>query len=523
MKILIVDDEIQIRTGLEIGVPWDSLGISQVFIAENGIEALTICEKEKPQIVITDIRMPEISGLELGKKIKELYKPVEVIILSGYSEFEYAKKALELGAFDYLLKPIRIKELMECVQKTKEKIEKFYLEMKQQSTVSELVGTYEILKLLKKNEVLEKKEIEVFQNYSFIEFKDEVRVGICDYDQIKEKLDYGTQKLLDGKVDELLEKCKSSKIRLKSGKYAFIINVISDFDVERKSIIFQDELKKLNEILEKEIDNTISMAISKKGKPEEIPQLFAEAEKLIKKRMYIGKKAFIETDQDEQEVKIKLNPLDVMKVKKRIEHLDYEHIHLYFKEVFLNLKDQKIDSEDFVRSICEQLKSILFCSMLEEGIDIEGICENNQEFLNDIPKYLTIDEYEHWIDTFYEMIIQGLSALSGKQHSRAILKAVDYISQNYSKNINLEMTAEYVNKSKNYFSYLFKKELGVSFVEYLNIVRIGEAKKILDTTDDKTYEIAEKVGFSDYKYFSSVFKKIVGVSPSKYKKGEWNE
>lgn len=80
------------------------------------------------------------------------------------------------------------------------------------------------------------------------------------------------------------------------------------------------------------------------------------------------------------------------------------------------------------------------------------------------------------------------------------------------------MTAEYVNKSKNYFSYLFKKELGISFVEYLNQVRVEAAKKLLDTTDEKTYEISEKVGYSDYKYFSSVFKKITGVSPAQYKK-----
>lgn len=520
MKLLIVDDEVQIRTGLEAGIPWETLGISKVFTANNGIEAIQICKKEKPQIVITDIRMPEISGLEMGRKIKEMYNPVEVIILSGYSEFEYARKALEIGAFDYLLKPIRIKELVACVEKSKKKIEDFYLEMKQKTRVSELVEAYKILNLLKQKKALKKNEIEIFETFCSTELKNQILVGICELDQLDEKVDRDTQILIDKKIVELID--KGNRIKINNKRYAIIISVISDFDQERKVNTLQQKQKKINETLKKEMETTFSISLSEKGDSKEIPRLYLQAERLMRKRMYLGKEMFVD-GKEKKEIKIRQNPLDPSMVRKTIERLDYEYMHQYIQEIFLNLESQKVDSEDFVRSICEQLKSILFQVMLEKGIDIEKICENNQEFLNDIPRYLTIDEYKNWIDTFYEMMIQGLSALSGKQHSRAILKAVDFISQNYSRNINLEITAEYVQKSKNYFSYLFKKELGVSFVEYLNIVRIGEAKKLLDTTDDRTYEIAEKVGFSDYKYFSSVFKKIVGVSPSKYKKGEWNE
>ena len=136
---------------------------------------------------------------------------------------------------------------------------------------------------------------------------------------------------------------------------------------------------------------------------------------------------------------------------------------------------------------------------------------------NEIPEYFTLKEYETWIENLYQVILQGLSALSGTSHSRIILQAVDYISKNYAADIDLEMTADYVNKSKNYFSYLFKKEMGVSFVEYLNQVRIEEAKKLLETTDEKSYEISKRVGYSDNKYFSIVFKKYTGMSPAQYR------
>src|SRR5665647_275696 len=122
MKLLIVDDDLQIRTGLKEGIDWGKLEIDEVFIAENGIEAINLYEENLPQIVITDIRMPGLDGLELSREIRKFSEATKIIIISGYSEFEYAKKALQLGVTDYLLKPVKIAELKKLVTTTKDKV-----------------------------------------------------------------------------------------------------------------------------------------------------------------------------------------------------------------------------------------------------------------------------------------------------------------------------------------------------------------------------------------------------------------
>lgn len=115
IKLLIVDDEVQIRKGIEKGIPWKELGISKVQSAPNGVAALEIIRAERTDILITDIRMPGMDGLELARKAKTVQENMHIIILSGFSEFDYAKQAISIGVKDYLLKPIKVRELTDNV------------------------------------------------------------------------------------------------------------------------------------------------------------------------------------------------------------------------------------------------------------------------------------------------------------------------------------------------------------------------------------------------------------------------
>lgn len=518
MKILIADDEIQIRLGLSEGIPWESLGFEKIYTAENGIQALEVCKDYQPEVVITDIQMPGMSGLELGKEIKKLYQPVEVIILSGYSEFEYARDAITIRAFDYLLKPIRINELIERVEGAKLKVEQYHKEHKIQNEFQVINRTRTLQQMIMSKQLLnaddEKKLLELTQ----ITSSKHIMLGICSVDTLVEKESDQLGRYLEKCMHEILSKYEAQELYRERGNLIFAMSVFSENDRKRRLVALKEDMTECNNIWKTQYHNTVSMAVSNIGEIKELAILFGDTENLLKKRMYCGGAVFLEQGTDKESTKIVLNPINLVELKKRIECFDYGHVHLYLREVFKELKDQKVTSEDFVKSLCEQLKNLLLQTMSDKGIDIEGIFERNQVLLNEIPDYFTLDEYEEWVDTLYQLILQGLSQLSGKQHSRMILQAVDFISKNYAENINLEMTAQHVNKSKNYFSYLFKKELGISFVEYLNQVRVEAAKKLLDTTDERTYEISEKVGYSDYKYFSSVFKKNTGMSPVHYKK-----
>lgn len=508
----------QIRTGLKEGIPWDEIGFHEVYTAENGIEALELCDKIQPEIIITDIQMPGLNGLELGKEIKKRYQPAEVIILSGYSDFEYAREAIAIRAFDYLLKPIRINELIERVQNARSRIDLFYAEKKDKTELHTINRIRTIQQMIMSKEPLTVEEEKRFREQIKFKLSNLVVIGVCSVDKQLSKGQDDFDCYLETCMHEMLNKYKAEELYCEKGNLFFIMDVFSENDRKRKVHILKKEIQELNKIFEQQYGNTISLALSGAGDVRHVTSLLKEAESSLKKRMYSGAACVWEWQETDEQPKITLNPINISELTKRIESFDYPHVCVYLQEVFQVLKENKITSVDFVKSICEQLKNILFQTVLNSGINLGGIFENNETLLNEIPEYFTLSEYEIWIKDFYESVLKGLSKLSGKQHSRVILQAVDYISQNYAQNINLEMAAEYVNKSKNYFSYLFKKELGISFVEYLNVVRIEAAKQLLDTTAEKTYEISEKVGYSDYKYFSSVFKKTTGMSPAQYKK-----
>lgn len=518
MKLLIVDDEIQIRTGLQEGIPWAELGFEEVYTAQNGIEALEVCNSYQPEIVISDIRIPGMSGLELGKIIKSQYEPVEIIVLSGYSEFEYAREAISIRAFRYLLKPIRVNELIECVNAAKEKIEEYKTEKLEKKEYRVLNRTHTLRQLLMSNQRLSVEEEMNFRKHMEKSILKEIIVGVFSVDILYEKESEIFEQMVNQQLSTIIERNKAQELFCERGNLFFLMEVFSENDRKRKVEYLKTDLAELNQILRKDFHNSLSVAVSGMGSVEEISMLFHEAESILKKRLYLGSSSFLEREDYDDEQKLTLSPIDIQEMQQRIESFDFSHVHIYIQKVFQELENNRVTSVDFVKSVCEQLKNLLLQTMINKGIDLAGIFEHNQKLLNEIPDYLTLKEYETWIEDLYQVILQGLSTLSGKQHSRVVLQAVDYISKNYAKNINLEMTAEYVNKSKNYFSYLFKKELGISFVEYLNQVRIEAAKKLLDTTDHKTYEISEQVGYSDYKYFSSVFKKLTGMSPAQYKK-----
>ena len=144
--------------------------------------------------------------------------------------------------------------------------------------------------------------------------------------------------------------------------------------------------------------------------------------------------------------------------------------------------------------------------------------EKNKDFLLEVPELYTIEQYRDWICSLYYLILKGVSQHSKKNVSQVVMTAVVFISTHYHEDLTVDQISAYVSKSKNYFSYLFKKEMEVSFTEYLNKYRVEQACILLETTLDLTGEIGQKVGYKDERYFSSVFKKIVGISPLQYRK-----
>ncbi len=518
MKLLIADDEMQIRTGLAQGIEWAALGIREVFTAENGIEALELSRKEKPEIVLTDIQMPGLSGLDLGRQIRKSYQPVAIIILSGYSEFVYAREAIEIGAFDYLLKPINIQHLLERVQRAMDTVEKEKMLSCHSRIARQAQRMQTIEGLIRLPAKLKGQDYEKMKSCVKLDFQKEMLAVLCAADTADPERGEQAGELLLQLLQKEMSSLRGSVLFQRQGTLYFMAEVFTEAEYRRKLDGMVRMFEEINQILRQQLAVTATCAVSRSAFGEELPLLFEECRQLIRHRMYLGGGRVILSDPGLLGERLMVSPVDPGLIRNHIAKFDYGFMGQYLEGIFAELRQMKATSTDFIKGICLELKNMLLNVVSERGMDVYSILKQNEMLLNDIPDYCFLEEYHAWIDNLYYLILNGMAQVTGAQHSRAVIQSIDYISHHYAGDVKLEDMAEYVHKSKNYFSYLFKKETGMSFVEYLNHVRIEQAKILLDSTDKMTYEICEQVGYKDYKYFSSVFKKAAGLSPSQYRK-----
>lgn len=504
MKVLIADDEMHIRNGLRAGIDWKALGIDNVLTAEDGREAHSICRRERPEIIITDIRMPGMDGLELTGQAGRSLGAKKVIILSGYSEFEYAKKAIGLGVVDYLLKPVNIRELTGL-------IERCVADIREEEIREELTRQEKIRGILEKKIPAEEIRNILYGRNGGAACPPEIVLGAVSldksygrylhgYEEVR-KAAAGRQIIYLAETDELLVYMAELRTRQeRSGYYAE----------------FGCVLNTANQLLSG--SGSCSMGISGRGAVTDIPKLFEQAKMALVHRLYLGDGSciFFELAGGKEEKTYLLLEFDKGRVRESVEMLRTDQLRELIHEQFSKLKSRKCTDVNVVREFCVAIKNVVFEVMREKGVDIAGILDRNQELFQSQMEYTSLDSYEAWICDYCNLLLRGLEDLSGKCYSAVISKAVDYMNQHYGEDITLKGLAEEVNKSSSYFSCIFKKEMGVNFNEYLNQVRIKNAGELLRKPDVVIYEVAEKTGFHDYKYFTKVFRKLCGCSPTEY-------
>lgn len=502
MKVLIVDDELHIRNGLKRNIEWLSLGISQVFTAEDGEEGREICRKERPEIIISDIRMPGLSGLELAEQAVKNWGAKKVILFSGYSEFEYAKKAISIGVVDYLLKPVKLDELTKLLKKSIEEIQNEDLK-------AELLCRQNIRKILEEETSV---SVEKVLYKSQTEYPRELLLFIvqknCIYATEDEQADIERATAQIREWDETVR-----FLYRKETETVFLLEINSLADRERSRQIISTGMRKL--------EPYYSAGISERGLVTDIKKLYRQANEALRHRFYRKHPGcvFYEEVGKNQENIYPLLSIDKGAIQQAVTLFKTEELERIIQEHFRVLYNKKCCEQHVAVELCIAIKNAVFETMQEKGIDIAGILDKNQIMFQDQLKFSFLESYERWIKDYCSLLLLGLKDLSGKQYSTVISRAVDYIQQHYMESITLIETAEAVNKSSCYFSCIFKKEMGVNFNEYLNQVRIRKAKQLLRGQNMVVYQVAEQVGFRDYKYFIKVFKRICGCSPGEYSRG----
>jgi two-component system, response regulator YesN len=533
-KVLIVDDEKEIREGLRTVFPWSELGIHDIRTTDDGDSALEIVRAWSPHIVVTDIKMNRMSGLEF---IHQLYRessfPGKVVFISGYDDFELVRQAMKHGAMDYLLKPIDIGEMKHIVHKALEQIRTEQLRNQNQAMLENQAHQA----LLQMREEL-MREVTEKAIESYMETRIIHRLETLRLDWISK----GPLTLFAAEVDDLkaIEQEKRYKQERELVLYA-IGNVMNQTLQEEYSgtyVLFKDkkerwitvipcqaddmetlmELAKLliariNEFVK--VNVTIGLSPSP-GLFNRLPQLLAGACEALQHKIVLGgNRVWVAGETvDEESEGIKPGNTDEM-----IELLKYGTE----SDIFETMKG----FPDFVRSWCApHIRDIqqrtfewlleLFKRAASVGWKDRSWEQKPLQIWDEIERFDTLDSLQNRVQVYLLQMAAGIRERLVPQ-SQIIKEAENYIRQRYRENLSLQSVADHVHVTPIWLSKLFKKEMQVTFLEFLTEMRIQKAKEMLGSVQYKIYQISTEVGYRDPVHFSKMFKRYVGYTPKEFR------
>ena len=531
-RILLVDDEILVRDAIKENIDWKSMDCELVGDCENGKQAAEFVQQHEVDIVLTDILMPYMDGMEFSRFLHDNYPDIVIVIFSGFGEFEYAKKAIQYGVSEYLLKPVTATELTGVIEKMKKKVDQQRIE---QNKMEKLTRTSE--KYRKNAQIIRSKNMEALVNCTSdinqtIQRLTEMGIDISasSYRVVVFDID-----LYSGMYQLDAEK------RQESALMAFVLFNISDEIVTREDagiayqegnnrvcILFKEKWSrnfttKTREIC-REIQNKtkevmgfdISMGLGKwVKKPEELIQSHDMAVETLQYRYLLGGNLLI--DMEEQHSVQEINLSDMLsELKETMKTGQKEAVYQ-----ILNRIEEAIRQALVVKSrACMYLQQVIRTmdtACEDVSADMNRIHEDRDELLRQVTDQKSFEEACKVVRKHTDRVFEILSEMNTSSSERQARLAIDYIQSNYmDPNLSLNSICSYLNISTSYFSTIFKDETGETFTEVLSRTRMEKAKELLENTTMKNYEIAEKVGFSDPHYFGISFKKMTGCTPTEY-------
>ncbi|UOQ50084.1 response regulator transcription factor [Gracilibacillus caseinilyticus] len=498
-KVLIVDDEMLIRQGIINYIEWEQEGYKIIGEASNGEEALELLETYQPQIMITDIVMPGMDGIELVKKVKENYPDTEIIVLSSFEDFDYVRQTFQNGVADYILKPkLNTTELIKTLNR---------VTVRQQKSPTIQTSNSSVHCILKKM-------IEGYHSHR-------------DMNTIQEQFPYDTFVLVEAlwskKHPPSLSKQQMTTLFKKELKDVIHI----DIPVQDEGILFvtnfvTDDLQHVRTAVE----NCHKAAASSSvkwiiGQPfdsiDQLKEIYETNQKKLQQyHFYLADRKLLAYDQ--------LPAQDDTQPDFDLNHLIYLIKRKQFQEAFIYLNEHiGILSHQYDRDAFEfksWLENIIFNIIVLLGnmnYSIKELEAEKYSYFSDINDAFHIREAIAVFDAFIAKV-ENLVLPSNIETTSNIQLLLDYIDDHYEQHLTLKTLADHFHFNPSYLSSYFSKHHQEGFSEYLNHVRIKNAMKLLQTTDLSISAISEEVGYSDPSYFTKVFKKVASVSPSTFRR-----
>lgn len=530
-KLVIVDDEQIIREGIAANTDFGSLNIELVGCCENGLEALEVVKAHQPDIVMTDINMPFMNGLELAEQILHLYPLTKIIFLTGYDRFEYVKQALRLRITDYLVKPILPNEFLKIFKKVTKTLEQERLkEIHISSLIDRVAETEQVLRDRFLNRLTKGKMCTTELMGNLRNHKIDMDLSINNYQALCVSFDQTgmcdsmNYNILDGYLIKALTLIHSYTsgmpdcvvFRTYYDRIAVFIGGEDQCDVTEASELLADKV--LSGMTQ---ESGVSISIGKIVKSfEAISQSYKSAEEVLEYRLFSGKHAissYIDLKKRRGSgLSISLSEY-AGAIYREVKSGTHLTLNKRIDEAFDLLRKHTLAVDSYYIHVQSLLTSIIL-SLEEQGISYSDVTKQTLNPLLKLQKMQTLDEMQVWIKQLCTSIIEYVVEEQEDYQFSQAKAARSYIEAHFSDDdISLKKVCKALGMSVSYFSQIFKEETGKTFVDYLTCLRMEQAKVLLRNTSDKTYEISAAVGYKDSHYFSLVFKKHVGMTATAFR------
>ncbi len=521
-RILIADDDTMVRIGLKTVINWEENGFVLVGEAANGLEAMQLVQEKQPDIVITDIKMPGMDGIELIRQLRKQSAPPEILVLSSYDEFELVKQALKLGARDYLLKlNLDPEELLHSLRAIVSEDAAAAPPFSGDDEKSRALLRQNFLWDVVSNYYMNGEQLE--QSMRELDIHLESRPVYCMVIKVGEvyRFEEATAEEIQtlrisvvNITEEIVgDTCCGYCFSGRTGEFDVLLTAQTDETVLRLA-------KRLRKMLQEYLELSCTVLVGSSMQPggAGIKEAFWRANAAVSQRFYASHDGVLLWRQDME--KVRQDSYSLSGVKAELSEILVSGTPEELERVFARLKAdmQRLAlSRSTVRAIALELLYIVQEHFERNELPIRSVLVSSCRSYEELLHMETLGEVMAWLDALRQDLSDFLLRESEKGGAKIVGMAQDWIAAHYREAASLQEAARAVSLNPSYFSTLLKKFTGRSYTELLMEYRIERAKELLLLTDAKVYRVGQMVGYEDKFYFSRIFKRVTGMTPVEFK------
>ena len=537
-RIMIVDDEVLIRVGIKSMLNWEDYGYTIAGDASNGLEALNKMEQCRPDIVLTDLMMSTMDGFELIERCSREYPNIKFIVLSNYNDFDNVKRAMKLGACDYVFKlTIAAKELLQILDEVSKSIHEQMRQGEQEDASSRIVIKHlsEIkTKLMKQalgaNYILKTSLEEEFRRLplqsDFTVPYITLYIRFDNFFIAHKKGDFSDLDLfkfsVENVISEVFNKNHPSEVYIVDISHVIIIiNRNQGESWDEFTSILTNNFAFLSQNIKQYFGLDISGSMSQEAAGlEKLPECYAQNKEILEQNYVSNEDSLQRYNKNYLKNDIRLpEDLKIESTESALAHQDFYKIIEYVDRLLQYLGGQKQYTAEAIRSILLQLYYKVKYYLLVEKIDIDNLRDsgglNLSEAIQSYNRYKYLSKSILELFHLYKRMYEEKNSIRCRNE---IERIKSFVIEHLQEEITVQKASGLLNMSESYFLHLFKKEVGTSFIDYVNKIRVDHAIRLLKDTDYRIAEISELVGIENPNYFSVLFKKRTGKTPNEYRR-----